>query len=142
MGRSGTYKLALLRALSLTTAPWLCHRRVNRPAPDMLARKLLSLSSTVLELRGRNMLQCVALNMIGIGTKWMTTWPGSPVHQHTSRPTKLEFAIFFLMEDWAFWETSSPLKILTMLDFNAIIFERLIKTSACRMKEKRKNTSE
>ena len=46
----GTYKLALLQALSLTTAPWLWHRRLTRLAPDMLPRKLFSLSPTVLEL--------------------------------------------------------------------------------------------
>ena len=29
-----TYKLALLQALSLTTAPWLCHRRVHHVPPS------------------------------------------------------------------------------------------------------------
>ena len=41
--------VALLQALSLTTAPWLCHRRVIRVAPDMLSRHTFSLSLTVLE---------------------------------------------------------------------------------------------
>ena len=50
VGRSGTYTLALIEAFSLTTASWLCHRRVIRVAPDMLPQNTFSLSPTVLEL--------------------------------------------------------------------------------------------
>ena len=40
VGKLGTYKLALLQALSLTTAQWLYHRRVIRVVPDMLQLKI------------------------------------------------------------------------------------------------------
>ena len=39
VGGSGSYKPTHLQALSLTTAPWLCHRRVIRVlSPCMLSR--------------------------------------------------------------------------------------------------------
>ena len=39
VSRPGTYELTLLQALSLTTAPWLCHWRVIRTSPDVLSPK-------------------------------------------------------------------------------------------------------
>ena len=47
VGGSGTYKLALLQALSLKFVLKLCHRRVIHLATDMLARKHFSLLPTV-----------------------------------------------------------------------------------------------
>ena len=54
--RSATYKLALLHALLLTTAPWQCHRRVIRLAPEMLPATLFSVKYRF-GAAGRNLLQ-------------------------------------------------------------------------------------
>ena len=63
---SGTYTLALLQAVSLTTAPWLCHRRVIRVAPDMSATTNFSLSPTVFELRAKRRLNYALIQKFSI----------------------------------------------------------------------------
>ena len=57
VGRPGSYKFTLLQALSLTTAPWLCLRRVIRVSRDMLSPKHFYSVAHHFGGWGRNVLQ-------------------------------------------------------------------------------------